>query len=71
MINVLMATVQYIEQHLKEPRLAVVSNECNLDVGGAVLTGYRHAIAEDATVMVTIDRDGQMNRVVFCRNLLP
>lgn len=44
-----------------EPRLRIVTHERNGGVGAATVTGYRHAIAEGARVIVKIDSDGQMN----------
>lgn len=51
----------HIEQLVVDPRVRVVRNPLNLGVGGAVMNGYRHAIADGATVIVKIDGDGQMD----------
>lgn len=51
----------HIEQFVVDPRVRVVRNPLNLGVGGAVMNGYRHAIADGATVIVKIDGDGQMD----------
>ena len=50
-----------IERGCSDPRVSVVRHETNQGVGGAVMTGYRHAISDGATVIVKIDGDGQMD----------
>ncbi|MHB1331616.1 MAG: glycosyltransferase family 2 protein [Sulfuriferula sp.] len=52
---------KYVEAHCLDPRVRVVYHESNLGVGGAVITGYRAAIADGAKVIVKIDGDGQMD----------
>ena len=44
-----------------DPRVVVLMNDANLGVGGAFLTGMRHAIARGADIIIKIDADGQMN----------
>ena len=51
----------YIERQIRDPRVRVVRHEVNQGVGGAVMTGYRHAAADGASVIVKIDGDGQMD----------
>lgn len=51
----------HVERTITDPRVHVVRNPVNLGVGGAVMNGYRHAIADGATVIVKIDGDGQMD----------
>lgn len=43
------------------PKVIVLSNEVNLGVGGAMVTGYRKALETGAQIVVKIDGDGQMN----------
>lgn len=50
-----------LEQHCQDPRLRVVYHARNQGVGGAVMTGYREAIAAGADVIVKLDGDGQMD----------
>lgn len=52
---------QYVLDHCHDPRVAVIFHRENQGVGGAVLTGYRQAVADGATVIVKIDGDGQMD----------
>lgn len=51
----------YVEAHCKDPRVVVLRHEANQGVGGAVMTGYRAAIADGAVVIVKVDGDGQMD----------
>ena len=50
-----------VQGECTDPRVRVVFNAVNLGVGGAVLHGYREAIAAGADVIVKIDGDGQMD----------
>jgi glycosyltransferase involved in cell wall biosynthesis len=52
---------EFVRKNCSDQRVSVIRNETNLGVGGAVMTGYRAAIAEGADVIVKIDGDGQMN----------
>ena len=51
----------FIERELHDPRLRVLRHDANQGVGGAVMTGYRQAVADGARVIVKIDGDGQMD----------
>ena len=46
---------------LKILRIRLLLHEENQGVGGAVVTGYRQALADGADVIVKIDGDGQMD----------
>lgn len=50
-----------IERSVSDGRVRVIRHASNQGVGGAVMTGYRCAIADGAKVIVKIDGDGQMN----------
>jgi len=50
-----------IERSTSDARVRVIRHACNQGVGGAVMTGYRRAIADGAKVIVKIDGDGQMD----------
>lgn len=54
-----------------DPRVRVLCNAKNLGVGGAVMAGYRAAIADGAEVIVKIDGDGQMNPGMIARFVAP
>lgn len=44
-----------------DPRVSVLRNAINQGVGGAVLHGYRQAIADGCDCIVKVDGDGQMD----------
>ena len=50
-----------VEAECRDPRVSVLYHERNQGVGGAVLTGYRAALAGGAEVIVKLDGDGQMD----------
>jgi glycosyltransferase involved in cell wall biosynthesis len=50
-----------IETASTDSRVVVLHHECNQGVGGAMVTGYRRALESDATIIVKIDGDGQMD----------
>ncbi len=43
-----------------DPRIRLILHPCNRGVGGAVISGYRRALADGADVIVKLDGDGQM-----------
>ena len=50
-----------VEAQCRDPRVMVIRNAVNLGVGGAVMAGYRQAIADGMSVIIKIDGDGQMD----------
>ena len=52
---------KYVEDMVDDSRVRVLYHEQNQGVGGAVMTGYRAAIADGADVIVKVDGDGQMD----------
>ena len=54
-----------------DPRVVVLFHDVNLGVGGAVMTGYRHALAAGARVIVKLDGDGQMDPALLPRFTAP
>ncbi|HUH57405.1 MAG TPA: glycosyltransferase family 2 protein [Pseudomonadales bacterium] len=54
------ASGQFIEEHCTDPRVTVLYNSSNRGVGGAVLSAYRQALADNMDIVVKIDGDGQM-----------
>jgi dolichol-phosphate mannosyltransferase len=46
---------------LKNPKVTVLSNQINLGVGGAMITGFRHALEIKTDIVVKMDGDGQMD----------
>lgn len=51
----------FVEENCSDSRVRVLRNPENQGVGGAVMTGYRAAIAEEMEIIVKIDGDGQMD----------
>lgn len=45
----------------KNHKIIVLSNPTNLGVGGAMITGFRHALKTEMDLVVKLDGDGQMN----------
>jgi glycosyltransferase involved in cell wall biosynthesis len=54
-------TADVVERECTDPRVVVVRHPENRGVGGAVVTGYRAALDEDADIVVKVDGDGQMD----------
>lgn len=52
---------EFILAHNQDPRVKVLFNEKNKGVGGAVMTGYKAAIADNMLIAVKVDGDGQMD----------
>jgi glycosyltransferase involved in cell wall biosynthesis len=50
-----------VQERCSDPRVQVVFHEQNQGVGGAVMSGYRAAIAAGCDVIVKVDGDGQMD----------
>jgi dolichol-phosphate mannosyltransferase len=51
----------FVEENCGDARVRVIRNEANQGVGGAVMTGYAAAIADEMDVIIKIDGDGQMD----------
>ena len=52
---------RHVETTCQDARVQVIYHDQNLGVGGAMMTGYRRALADGAIVVVKIDGDGQMD----------
>lgn len=61
----------YVQQNCVDPRVRVLFNIQNLGVGGAVMAGYRAAVADGADVIVKIDGDGQMDPEILMDFVAP
>lgn len=51
----------HVEAHCRDARVVVLRQARNEGVGGAVMAGYRAALAAGMDVMVKLDGDGQMD----------
>lgn len=52
---------QYVLERCRDSRVHVIFHAVNCGVGGAVISGYRQAVADGASIVVKIDGDGQMD----------
>ena len=52
---------RFIAANCNDQRVTVIHNTTNKGVGGAVMAGYRAALAAGAEVIVKVDGDGQMD----------
>lgn len=64
-------TAAKVEAECRDARVHVLRHATNQGVGGAVIEGYRRAIADGATVVVKIDGDGQMPPELLSRFVDP
>lgn len=55
------ASGEFVRRNCIDPRVVVLKNSTNMGVGGAVMTGYSAAIADNIDVIVKVDGDGQMD----------
>ncbi|WP_243050029.1 glycosyltransferase family 2 protein [Dyella sp. RRB7] len=51
----------FVEANCNDSRVVVIRHTENRGVGGAVLSGYQAAIADDIQIIVKVDGDGQMD----------
>ena len=61
----------FIEKNVADPQVVVLRHDQNQGVGGAVITGYRRALADGAMIVVKIDGDGQMDPRLIPLFVLP
>ncbi|WP_024678293.1 glycosyltransferase family 2 protein [Pseudomonas syringae] len=61
----------FVEQGCSDPRVKVIKCPVNQGVGGAVMTGYAAAIADEVDVIVKVDGDGQMDPLLIPDFVLP
>jgi glycosyltransferase involved in cell wall biosynthesis len=64
-------TGELVKQRCRDPRVEVITHSENQGVGGAVITGYRAALAAGADIVVKIDGDGQMDPALIERFVAP
>ena len=61
----------YVKANCTDSRVTVARNEANVGVGGAVVAGYRAAIADGMEILVKIDGDGQMDASLIPQLVAP
>ncbi len=64
-------TGAHVQKNCRDPRVKVLFNPRNLGVGGAMVTGYREAIQDGASIVVKLDGDGQMDPKLIPKFLKP
>ncbi|MEE8395437.1 MAG: glycosyltransferase family 2 protein [bacterium] len=64
-------TGEHVQQTATDPRVKVLFHEENKGVGGAMVTGYKAALAGGATIVVKLDGDNQMDPAQLDRFVLP
>jgi glycosyltransferase involved in cell wall biosynthesis len=55
------STGEFVQSHIDDPRVKVIFHPVNEGVGGAVISGYKRAMADGMDVVVKVDGDGQMD----------
>lgn len=60
-----------VKAQCRDERVVVLMHDVNQGVGGAALTGYRHAIDSGADIIVKVDGDGQMDLRLLPRFVRP
>lgn len=60
-----------VQQNVQDPRVRVIFHSENQGVGGAVMTGYQHALVDGAEIIVKIDGDGQMDPSLLFQFVAP
>ena len=50
-----------VQEECADPRVTVLFHQSNKGVGGAMVTGYKQALADRADIVVKVDGDGQMD----------
>ncbi|MBW4682867.1 MAG: glycosyltransferase family 2 protein [Microcoleus vaginatus WJT46-NPBG5] len=65
------STGGYVNSRCQDSRVKVIFHPRNQGVGGAVISGYREAIAAGATIIIKIDGDGQMEPALIPKFIKP
>lgn len=60
-----------VREQVSDPRVQVIFHEENAGVGGAVMSGYKAALAQGADIVVKVDGDGQMDPGLLPRFIRP
>jgi dolichol-phosphate mannosyltransferase len=60
-------TGDFVERNCTDARVSVIRHADNQGVGGAMVTGYRAALAAGVEIVVKIDGDGQMDPALIPR----
>lgn len=61
----------YVEKRCSDSRVSIIRHAVNQGVGGAVVSGYKAALAAKADVIVKLDGDGQMDPALIEKFINP
>ncbi len=61
----------FVKANCTDTRVKVLYHEKNKGVGGAVITGYKQALADKAVIVVKLDGDGQMDASLIPKLIEP
>lgn len=61
----------YVVENCADSRVKVLFHKQNKGVGGAVITGYKQAISDGATIIIKLDGDGQMDPSQIAKLITP
>ena len=64
-------TGAYVRDNCLDNRVCIIMQDVNSGVGGAMVTGYLHALKEGHDILVKIDGDGQMNPELILKLIAP
>ena len=64
-------TGRFVQERCRDPDVVVLFHRENQGVGGAVMTGYRRALADGHAIMVKMDGDDQMDPAYLPALLAP
>lgn len=64
-------TGDWVSAEVRDPRVTLLRHAQNQGVGGAVVTGYKAALADGADIIVKVDGDGQMDPQLIPRFVAP
>ena len=62
---------EFVLRNCEDERITVIRNAMNLGVGGAVIEGYKAAVAEGIEIIVKLDGDGQMDPQLILNFITP
>jgi len=60
-----------VQTQCGDPRVQILRHRVNRGVGGAVMTGYRAAMKDGASIIVKVDGDGQMDPALIPHFVAP
>ncbi|HEY9810330.1 MAG TPA: glycosyltransferase family 2 protein [Halomicronema sp.] len=61
----------YVQESTEDPRIKIIFHPTNKGVGGAVISGYREALADGAQIIIKLDGDGQMEPALIPQFIKP